>query len=316
MSEVDGVIQVTGLTPESVPDAPAAPLEMPAGTEAVGNSREAEPAEQPAAAEDEQQATPQAADAPNEQESAEPTPEPPKKPARGVQKALDRLTARATAAEQQRDQSNAALQEIVARFAASQRQQPAPQPAPPQDTAPKREQFADWEQYNQALAVHAAEQASARMLTQTFQQLGHQVKIQQAVQAVQQEQFALNQKLAKALDKAPQRFKDWDDVVVGSDAPLPPSLERALKLSEDPALVAHYLGANPDAHARMLRMSPEQQLYEVGRIVASSSPTVVSKAPRPAKPVGGNRAGVGSLEYNENFTPQQHKAWLARQSGA
>jgi hypothetical protein len=286
----DDVIRVTGLS-----EAPAAPPD-----EGV-----AKPEEHPAASEDRIQATAQAPAAPSETEDGDDETIVAKKPARGVQKALDRLTARAEEAERRERQKDVALQEAIARIPKQEQPRQEIQKSGP----PKQEDFADWQSYNRATVKYEAKQEVA----DTLRALAEYGQRSQQQTVVQQRAMQLAQKVVKSVENVHTRFRDWDDKVVASNAPMPDSLAHAVAISEDPALVMYQLGTYPQLHARLLQMSPEEQSYYVGRIVSSPPSAVVSKAPAPGRPVGGARASIGSLEYNDNFTPAQHKAWLARQ---
>jgi len=313
-AEVDGVLQVTGLTQVTPADSEPAPSAAPSE-----ETYEAQPAEEPAAA-SEDDSTTQTSDAPEGEVSrgtdGELQAAPAKKPSRGVQKALDRLTERAVKAETHANEVSGALAAVLQQLN-NQRQAPAPQQRaqPVQvEAAPDRKDYPDWEQFNRATAQWEARQASQQVVRQ---ELGNFVKAlvgQQQHNAAMSESQQLMNKLEQARAKAPERFPDWDEVKA-SDASISPSLFHAITISDDPALVMHHLGIHPDEHAKLLQMSPAQQLYQVGRIVASgqSTQSVVSRAPAPARPVAAVRGGVGSSQYGENMTPEQHKAWIKKQ---
>jgi len=311
-AEVDGVLQVTGLTQVTPADSEPAPSAAPSE-----ETYEAQPAEEPAAA-SEDDSTTQTSDAPEGEVSrgtdGELQAAPAKKPSRGVQKALDRLTERAVKAETHANEVSGALAAVLQQLN-NQRQAPASKPPTKEeqiiaDGPPSREKYPDWEAFNEAKADYVA-------AIRVRKELGNFVKAlvgQQQHNAALSESQQLMNKLEQARAKAPERFADWDEVKA-SDAPISPSLFHAITISDDPALVMHHLGIHPDEHAKLLQMSPAQQLYQVGRIVASgqSTQSVVSRAPAPARPVAAVRGGVGSSQYGENMTPEQHKAWIKKQ---
>ena len=315
-AEVNDVLQVTGLTPST----PAAPEPAPS---AAPSESEAQPAEHPAAAEavEAESATAQTPDAPSEKVSRETEGEvvpAPQKPSRGVQKALDRLTREREEARTQNVQLSTALATVLQQLQANrQPAETAPQ-RPTQvvqaETQPDRKDYPDWEAFNRATAQWEARQASTQVVRQELGNFVRAIVGQQVQTNAQAESQALLAKLNDARAKAPERFADWDDKVVASDAPMSPSLMHAITLSDDPALVMHHLGVNPEEHAKLLAMSPAQQLYQVGRIVASGQPqTRVSNAPPPARPVGGAKGGQTGLQYSDNMTPDQHRQWVAKQ---
>lgn len=304
MPENDEVLHVTGLTPtapaepEPTPAAPSAPAEV------------AQPEEQPAASADApQEPTAQAPAAPTEGDDE--APQEPKKPSRGVQKALDRLTERATRAEE----SNAQLSSALAAVLAQLKQQPqAATPEPVKEEAPAREKFADWESHNRALAQWEARQAATQVVKDAFGKFIGGISQEQQKQVAQRQAQSLAMKLQEATTKGAERFPDWDDKVLASDAPMSPSLTHAIALSDDPAMVMYHLGSHPQEHAKLMQMSPEQQLYQVGRIIASAQvPPSPSKAPPPAKPIGSTKSTPSTQAYTDEMTPEQHRAYMRKQ---
>jgi hypothetical protein len=303
--EVNDVLQVTALTPSTpvegtVPAAPTAP-QMP----------EARPVEQPAATEEvPQDTTAQAPAAPAEEgEGVSHETPPAKKPSRGVQKALDRLTAEREEARQQASAATAALAAVVMQ----NQQRQAPRVAPPQvDQAPKRENFNDWEAFNRAVTQYESRNTSRQEVRQELGNFLRTIANEQNQQAIAQEANRLARKVMDSNAKAPERFPDWEDAVVASDVPMPRSLAHAITLSDDPALVMHHLGIHPEEHERVNQMSPAEQLLYVGKVTASAPQAAISKAPPPAKPIGGGKSQA-TPQYSENMTPDQHRAWMAKQ---
>jgi hypothetical protein len=299
--EVNDVLQVTALTPStpvegSVPAAPTAP-QMP----------EARPVEQPAATEEApQDTTAQAPAAPAEEgEGVSHETPPAKKPSRGVQKALDRLTAEREEARQQASAATAALATLVMQ----NQQRQAPRVAPPQvDQEPKREKFNDWETYNRAATRYDSRQEVRQELGNFLRTIANE----QNQQAIAQEANRLARKVMDSNAKAPERFPDWEDAVVSSDVPMPRSLAHAITLSDDPALVMHHLGIHPEEHERVNQMSPAEQLLYVGKVTASAPQAAISKAPPPAKPIGGGKSQA-TPQYSDNMTPEQHRAHMVKQ---
>jgi hypothetical protein len=315
--EVNDVLHVTGLTPSI----PAVPEPEPSAAP-IPEGEEAKPAGEPAAAESAPEADPSTAQTPDAHEGAvaagEATQEgePAKKPARGVQKALDRLTREREEANLRAAQAIGAFQALQAQIQAGrQPEQAKPTQAVPTEQAPERKDFADWEAFNRATAQWEARQASTQVVRQELGNFVRALVGQQVHQTAQAEAAAKVERVAQANVKARERFPDWDEKVLASEAIIPPSLYDAIAESSDPALVMHHLGVHPEEHAKLSKMTAKQQLMAVGQIVASanSSPPRVSNAPAPARPVAAVRGAQGGSQYTDNMTPEQHKAYMRKQ---
>jgi hypothetical protein len=202
---------------------------------------------------------------------------------------------------------------MIQQQVAQQQRQAPPQQMQPQP--PQLDQFKTWDEFNEAKAAYVAEQRS-RAVTENI--LGQFVNgIVQRSQAETQQAHTINlqSKLNKAYTDGPSRFADWDEVVTASDLPVPPMMKEAIGRVHDPAAVVHFLGQNPQIHMRLAQADPTELMRGLGMIEANiyRPKTVSSKAPAPAKAVGA-RAGTPSAgAYRDDFTPAQHKAWLARQ---
>jgi hypothetical protein len=293
MTEENGVIQVTGLTPD--PNVPVTPPAAPPDASGVAQQFD----EQPADVEDTQQdATAQA--------PAAPEGEAPKKPSRGVQKALDRLTERATRAEQEAQRSSETAKQLAAALAAMH--SPQPQAPQEQDPEPQPNQFTSWDDYTRNVAAWSGRQEARRVTHGQMLNFFSNLTEVQRQNAEVSHQAALNHRIAQATEKAPERIPDWDDVVA-SDLPLTPTIHRAIARAPDPALAMHYLATHPQDHMRLVRMAPEDAAYVAGQLFAPQR-TAISRAPPPARTVGGRSTGANA--YRDDFTPAQHKAWYER----
>jgi len=308
-------IKVTGLTPDPAltpPEpapAPAAPPAKPPEPP-TAEAGEAQPPEQPADGEEaSQEATAQTPVASSEQAPEGDGTPPPKKPARGVQKALDRLAGQrdqALEAAQRATQERDALAAAVQRLLEQGKQAPAAKVEPP-----KPEAFSNALDYQRAVARFEATQAAQGAVREGLGQFVGSVLQQANTNAAKAHETALNAKYAEALQTAPERFEDWEDTVIASDLPVPPSLELAIKGSNDPAAVLHYLATNPQVHTSLINLPPWQQALEVGRLSGQMQPRPVpSKAPPPAKPIGGKTVPAGPNP--DDMSPAQWRAYLAK----
>lgn len=153
--------------------------------------------------------------------------------------------------------------------------------APPQEGAPRLEQFDDIEKYAEAKAEWAKAQA---------------LKDYEAKQktASQQEQ---HKKILTAWEEkaeaAGAKYDDFDEIV-GELQPNNP-LVMAIMREENGADVAYFLGKNPKEASKLMGLDPIDQILSVGRLAAkiASEPPVAkqpSKAPPPIEPVSAKAA--------------------------
>jgi hypothetical protein len=305
----DDTLHVTGLTQEPAEQAPEqAPVPAAPPAESQGSAGEAQSPEQPADGEEvSQEATAQTPAAPGEQVSEGDGTPAPKKPSRGVQKALDRLTARAESAERiaqeavrQRDAITSAVQQLMQE---QQRIQGAQAQRPPDPT-----KFTNKLDFERAQSEFYSERKAQNVVGQFV----HNVMAEAQQQAIRAQQGAIMQRYGDAMDKAPERFSDWQETVVDSPLPLPsPMLQAAIAASSDPAGVLHHIATNPQVYQQLEQMQPWQQQYELGRIVGQMTPRAVpSKAPPPGKPVGGKTSPASPPA--DDMTPAQHRALMMK----
>jgi hypothetical protein len=306
--ENSDVIRATALTPDTVPvqETESAPAEVePAPAEPSADEAEvAQPEEQPAASEDGEQATDQAPAAHAEGETQEPAA---KKPARGVQKALDRLAGQRDTAQRERDQAIAIAQQLQRQLQAQQ--QPPPPQQQPLDPEPVRTGYTDWETFDRARAQWESRQEANRVVDARFQQFGQNIQAATLQQQWDAENYRRAAKISKAVQEAAEKIPEWGDVIA-SDLPMTQPLYHAIARTDDPARVMLHLAKHPDQHMRLVNLVPEDMAYEMGKIMGLRAAPAKSSAPPPARPVSGKASP--SLEYRDDFTPAQHKAWLAK----
>ena len=288
------VLRPTGLTPaepppEQLEDAAAPPDEGVARTE-----------DEPAGSEDVALATDQAPDAHTNK---------PNKPARGVQKALDRLRAEA---EQERragelQRARADLAESHLRNIAWQNQQKQVQPT---EKPPEMKDFSDWGEFNRATARYEAKQEARQIVQNQFRDLAVGIAQHQNQSVQQQQRYDIDSRIAQASQKGSEKIPDWDDVVVTSDLPVTDALKYVIAQADDPAIAMHYLATHPNEHMKLVQMDPMRMAMTAGKMF-SANPSI-SRAPAPARPIGAR--STGPTGYRDDFTPAQHKAWLAKQA--
>ena len=156
------------------------------------------------------------------------------------------------------------------------------------DAAPKREDFADYEDFIRAEARHVATEA---------------VKAERAAaekvsreQAQQRERMTVEQAHAAREESARAKYSDYDDVVRNPALHITDEMAEVIVLSEDGPDIAVYLGKNPAESERIARLHPKLVAKELGKLsvkIASTPATVtLSQAPEPITPVGGKTQAV------------------------
>jgi len=167
---------------------------------------------------------------------------------------------------------------------ADQRQEPAIQPTPAADAAPRREDFDDYETYIDARTEFKTRQTiRAERSDQTQQQLQTD-----RVSKHQQNQI-----------KARAELPDFDDVVDSAEIPVSAAMVEAILDSELSAKLQYHLAKNPQEVERISRLSPASQIKAIGKIedtLATPETSQMSKAPAPITPIGSGSAAPKALE--------------------
>jgi hypothetical protein len=190
-----------------------------------------------------------------------------------------------------------------------QRLQPPPvQPPAAPASAPKEEDFATWQDFQDARSAYIADQRYEHRVQQ--EQQARRAQFEQARE--QNADANWEQKTIEASTKYP----DFGQKI--STAPrLNPVATAVLKASPMAGDLAYHLAGNHDVIARLNGMHPLDQAAEIGRIegklAGSKAPPVksVSKAPPPISPVGSGKTnsanafdpGMSQEEYNAAFKP-------------
>lgn len=154
---------------------------------------------------------------------------------------------------------------------------------------PKRESFADDEQYLQAHIEHLAERRAAEKLEQRQQQ---------------QEQERIQSTFLEKAEKAAERYEDFDLVVSNPNLPINSGMAEFIAESDIGPDVAYFLGKNPAKAAQIAQLSPIKAARELTRIeaeLASKPQAKPSKAPEPIAPVGNRgKASSSSLPSDDD----------------
>lgn len=90
------------------------------------------------------------------------------------------------------------------------------------------------------------------------------------------------------LDKAREKYSDFDSIVRNEQLPLSEIMLSAIKSSENSAELLYQLGRNPQEARRIWGLSPMQQIKEIGKfeLTLANTPPVknTSKVPSPLSP--------------------------------
>jgi hypothetical protein len=178
-------------------------------------------------------------------------------------------------------------------------------------TAPKQEDFANYDDY-----VIAAAAFAARKVQHEDTRDGVAERKQAAEKAAQ----AANQRAASTAAKmfqdaaqdARQRFADFDAVVFSDQVVLAPHVAEAIVYSDAPADVAYHVAKDPALAQTLSRMTPIEAARHIGRIEAQLSaprPRIETKAPEPISPV---RGSGGATRDPLKMTPAEYDAWRSK----
>lgn len=172
---------------------------------------------------------------------------------------------------------------ITKRLAKEQRKwerkltQPAQQVKPVSAPAPTADQFANVDEYAQALAERKAQEL-----------------VQQREQRQQQE--ALLESYQEREEAAREKYDDFEQVALNPKLPITTLMAQTIQASDVGPDVAYYLGSNPKEAERISRLPAYLQAKEIGRIEAKvqSSPPAkkTSAAPTPITPVTARSAST------------------------
>lgn len=175
-----------------------------------------------------------------------------------------------------------------------QREPPPPQTPPAQDQEPKLEQFGSYDEFVKATARYEATK-HAKSVTEADRKEAEQKALRERQQA------AVNAHLERQT-KAMEKFEDYEDVAFRNPH-MTEHMAGAIVESEMGPEVAYWLGKNQAESARIAKLSPVQQVKELGKIEArlEAPPAPEPKpsaAPEPITPVGG-KATTASDEPSE-----------------
>jgi hypothetical protein len=216
------------------------------------------------------------------------------KPDGGVQKKINKLTARAKAAEAERDRIYAELE------SARQTRQAPQQPAGDIPKPPTLEDFNyDEVRYQEARDKYVADLAVRRV----YDEVARSQDVQ-AQQAEADRKRQAGQRFREKAEAAAERYEHLDDAMEafhkGGISVSVPMIEFVYEHAEDGPAIVHHLYANQELAEKIAKLSPLAAARELARLEASlpkPQPRNISNAPRPPSvPKGGAEPPVRDLE--------------------
>ncbi len=220
----------------------------------------------------------------------------------GVQKRIDKLTAKATALEQEKE-----FWRGEALKTKSEPKSEVKLPAAP-DAKPREEDFETGTAYIEALTDWKYDQRrKAENVETQAAELKKQQKSQQDAFQAKQVEFRKVQ-------------PDYDDVMVDSEAPISPAMGHEIIDSAHSAAILYFLAKNPDEAEKLSQLtSPTAVARAIGRIEArlpsgnaEAKPKPITGAPAPITPSG--KASSGSTRTPDEMTPSEYRAWRIKQN--
>jgi hypothetical protein len=203
----------------------------------------------------------------------------------GVQKRIDKAVKAQRDAERERDELKAKL--------GNQESRPAKETAPPVETKaeakakPEAKDFETYETYVEALTDWKLEARE----TQRNQE--------QAERTARESQQKIADSHAGRIEKAKERYQDWDDVMTAANSmPITREIHAAIVESDFGPDIAYHLATHPDDVKRIAALPPLRQIAELGKLeVQFEKPANAAThnkepqkkpLPKPAATVGGS----------------------------
>lgn len=233
------------------------------------------------------------------------------KPDGGVQKKINKLTARAKAAEAERDRILAELE------SARQTRQAPQQPAGDIPKPPTLEDFNyDEARYQDAKDKYVADLAVRRVYDEIARS-----QDAQAQQAEADRKRQAGQRFREKAEAAADRYEHLDDAMEafhkGGISVSVPMIEFVYEHAEDGPAIVHHLYANQELAEKIAKLSPLAAARELARLEASlpkPQPRNISNAPKPpVVPKGGAEPPTRDLE---NMSMADYAALRRKQDAA
>ena len=213
-----------------------------------------------------------------------------------------RETALATAAASQKrlDEALEALKALA----------PKPAPEPIAAPRPKRADFNDPDAYDAALDTWATDAAAAAATKATADGERKAAEAREAALneareaslAAQLESLKTTYEAKRA--EALVKYPDFEAVTEADNLPIDYPTAHAMIAAANGPDIAYHLGKNPAEAARISKLSPALQVFEVGMLsakLASTPPVRVSNAPAPITPLQASREPASNANREESM---------------
>ena len=166
---------------------------------------------------------------------------------------------------------------------------------------PKQEDFTDYSEFIRADAEWVADKRAREIIDQERQQF-RKSQTQRSQQAVMDAHM-------DRVERAREKYEDFDDVAFAEDVPITNEMRNAILGSEHGADIQYYLGSHPDEAARITRMDAYAQVREIGKLegkLTAKPPKKSTTAPPPPKTLKGG----GKPEKDPaKMTQVEYEAW-------
>lgn len=193
------------------------------------------------------------------------------------------------------------IEALLARERAATAPQTTPQNAP--DAAPRQEDFASYDAWQQAVIDHRVKA--------TLEARERQTREEAQRKAAERTEAQRRASLQKAAEEAADRFPDFEDTVATADIPVTPAMVEAIDGSDRKPELLYWLAKNPAEAKRIAELGPVAQAREIARVeltkLAAQPQKAVSDAPEPPKTIA--KARASNTPDPEKMTMAEYVAW-------
>lgn len=213
----------------------------------------------------------------------------------GFQRRINELIAREREAQRERDH----WRDMAMR--GNPPQQPTAQGGAAPNATPKQEDFASYDEWQQAVIDH---RVKATLDNERRAERERETRAS-AERTEAQRRASLQRAAAEAADK----FADFEEVVAGADIPVTPAMVEAIDESDQKAALLYWLAKNPAEAKRIAGLSAAAQGRAIARAeitLAAQPQKTVTDAPEPPRTVSGK--GTASADPSK-MTPDQYRKW-------
>ena len=212
----------------------------------------------------------------------------------------EKMAADLAAAQKRIDEALAKVAELT----------PPPAPPKPETPRPMREAYTTPEAYDAAVDAwgeQTARVAAERAVADREAAARHEAeeKARTDAEAAQQTAMQTMQEAHRTRrETALSKYADYAEVAESDATRIDVPTAVAIMQAENGPDIAYHLGKNPAEAARIAALTPQQQVFEIGRLSATlAQPTrpAVSKAPPPLRPIGATREVATDANREESM---------------